>query len=120
MDNKIEVTLCNYVIHIDIGKRRNTDDEDVYEKKLRIFAKDRLYNSIMVALNCHDYIMAEQFSNRLRIKSYNLGMVRLAKQCAELCLAIQSGKGAPLFAEEVNDVTSVYGTMQDCIERALM
>lgn len=62
--------------------------------------------------------MAEQYSNRLKIKSYNLGMVRLAKMCDELCLAILSGKGAPSFTEQVNDVKTVYGIMRDCIDRA--
>jgi len=97
---------------------RYDDDEDVYEEKLRLFANDQEYDSIVAALHNWDYVIAERFSQRLKIKSYNLGMVRLAKRCNTLCLAKMSGKGAPDFTEEINDVTTVYGMMKDCIERA--
>lgn len=83
-----------------------------------MFANDREYDSIVSALHDWDYVIAERCSQRLKIKSYNLGMVRLAKRCNTLCLAIISGKGAPDFTEEINDVTAVYGMMKDCIERA--
>jgi hypothetical protein len=63
-------------------------------------------------------VTAERYSQRLKIKSYNLGMVRLAKKCDVLSLAILSGKGAPDFTESINDVTAVYGMMMDCIDRA--
>lgn len=118
MDNRVKVILCNSVIHIDIGKQRNSDDEDAYEKRLRSFAKDRLYDSIVMALNNRDYFMAEQFSNRLLIKSYNLGMVRLANRCDELRIAMLNGKGSPLFSDEISNVTAVYRSMRDCINRA--
>ena len=114
----MKVILCNSIIHIDIGKRRNSNDEDVYEIRLRSFANDEDYDSIRSALSRRDYVSAEQSSNRLKIKSYNLGMVRLAKKCDELRLAILSGKDAPNFAEQMNDVTVVYGIMRDCINRA--
>ncbi len=110
--------LCDSIIHIDIGKRRNSDDEDIYEEKLRLFANDQEYDAIVSALHNWDYVIAERFSQRLKIKSYNLGMIRLAKKCNTLCLAIMSGKGAPDFTEEINDVTAVYGMMRDCINRA--
>jgi hypothetical protein len=110
--------LCNSIIHIDIGIRRNADDEDVYEKRLRAFANDKEYGSLIAALKNRDYVTAERYSQRLKIKSYNLGMIRLAKKCDMLCLAILSGKGAPDFAEAINDVTAVYGMMMDCIDRA--
>lgn len=110
--------LCDSIIHIDIGKRKNSDDENVYEEKLRLFANDKEYVSIVSALHKWDYVLAERFSQRLKIKSYNLGMVRLAKTCNTLCLAIMSGKGSPDFKEEINDVTLVYGMMRDCIDRA--
>ncbi len=63
-------------------------------------------------------MLAERYSQRLKIKSYNLGMVRLAKKCDMLCLAITTGKGAPDFTEAINDVSAVYGMMKDCIGRA--
>ena len=110
--------LCDSIIHIDIGKRRNSDDEDIYEEKLRLFANDQEYASIIAALKNRDYVMAERFSQRLKIKSYNLGMVRLAKKCDILCHAILNRKGAPEFTESINDVTVVYGMMMDCIDQA--
>lgn len=110
--------MCNSIIHIDIGKRRNSNDEDVYEIQLRSFAEDQEYDSILSALSRRDYILAEQCSNRLKIKSYNLGMIRLAKKCDDLRLAILSGKDAPNFAEQVNDLTVVYGIMRECIDHA--
>lgn len=118
IDNSVKVILCNSIIHIDIGKRRNSDDEDVYESQLRLFASDRDYGAIVAALEKRDYVRAGRYSQRLKIKSYNLGMVRLAKKCDTLCLAILSGKGAPDFKESMTDVTAVYGMMQECIERA--
>ena len=118
IDNRIKVILCDSIIHIDIGKRRNLDSEDVYEEKLRLFANDQEYDSIVSALHNWDYVVAERFSQRLKIKSYNLGMVRLAKMCNTLCLAIMTGKGAPDLTEEINDVTLVYGMMRECIDRA--
>ena len=63
-------------------------------------------------------MLAERYSQRLKIKSYNLGMVRLAKKCDMLCLAITTGKGTPDFTEAINDVSAVYGMMKDCIARA--
>ena len=110
--------MCNSIIHIDIGKRRNSDDEDVYEKRQRLFASDKEYGSLLAALKNRDYMLAERYSQRLKIKSYNLGMVRLAKKCDILCHAIVNGKGAPEFTESINDVTAVYGMMMDCIDRA--
>jgi hypothetical protein len=106
------------MIHIDIGKRRHSDDEDAYEKKLRVFADDREYDAIVAALNQRDYTLAEKRLNRLKIKSYNLGMVRLAKNCDELRLAILSGKDASFVADLLKDVTTVYGIMRECIDRA--
>ncbi len=94
------------------------DDEDIYEKKLRLFADDHEFDAILSALNRRDYIRAERCSNRLKIKSYNLGMVRLAKKCDELRLAILSGKDAPFFTEQMKDLTAVYGIMRDCIDQA--
>lgn len=110
--------MCNSIIHIDIGKRRNSDDEDVYEKMLRLFASDKEYGSLLAALKNRDYMLAERYSQRLKIKSYNLGMVRLAKKCDMLCLTITTGKGAPDFTEAINDVTAVYGMMMECIGHA--
>jgi HPt (histidine-containing phosphotransfer) domain-containing protein len=120
MNNRIKEILCNSIIHIDIGKRRNDGDEDLYEKNLRAFASDKSYGSIVSALQNMDFSMADRFSQRLKIKAYNLGMVRLAKYCDTLCLAIQSGRGAPAFTEEMRDVTTVYKIMMDCITRAFM
>ena len=94
------------------------DDEDAYERRLRLFANDREYDAIVAALNNRDPILAEKRLNRLKIKSYNLGMVRLAKNCDELRLAILSGKDATTIAELLRDVTTVYGLMQDCMDRA--
>ena len=70
------------------------------------------------ALKNRDYVLAERYSQRLKIKSYNLGMVRLAKKCDLLCQAIATGKGAPDFTEAINDVTAVYGMMMECIGHA--
>ncbi len=118
INNKIKVILCNSIIHIDIGKRRCAGDEDKYEKHLRAFVRDREYDSIVSALNDGNYIAAGHFSQRLRNKSYNLGMVRLAKYCDVMCLAMQTGGNAPDYAQAMRDVTMVYGTMKDCINRA--
>ena len=54
----MKVILCNSIIHIDIGKRRNSNDEDVYEIRLRSFANDQDYDSILSALGRRDYISA--------------------------------------------------------------
>ncbi len=118
MNNRIKEILCNSVIHIDIGKRRNAGDEDIYEKNLRAFTRDQEYGSIVTALQKSDFYAAERYSQRLKIKSYNLGMVRLAKYCDALCIAMQSGKGAPDYVQEMNDVTTVYGMMKECVVKA--
>jgi len=114
----VKVILCNSIIHIDIGKRRNANDEDVYEERLRAFIHDRDYDRIIAAIERRDFLRAERVAQRLKIKAYNLGMVRLAKNCDTLCLAIQDGKGAPEFSDAINDVTVVYEIMRDCLDRA--
>lgn len=118
MNNRIKEILCNSIIHIDIGKRRFSGDEDAYEKHLRAFARDRDYNAIVSSINSGEYYKAERYAQRLKIKSYNLGMVRLAKYCESLSQAIQTGKGAPAFQEEMRDLTAVYGIMKECIGKA--
>jgi hypothetical protein len=118
MNNKVKEILCNSIIHIDIGKRRCAGDEDLYEKNLRQFAGDLDYNAIVTALKAGDYYLAERFAQRLKLKSYNLGMVRLSKSCDALCLSIQAGRGAPEFQTEMRDVTVVYGIMRECIDKA--
>jgi len=118
MNNRIKEILCNSIIHIDIGKRRFSGDEDEYEKHLRAFARDRDYGAIVSSLGSGEYYKAERYAQRLKIKSYNLGMVRLAKHCESLSQAIRAGKGAPGFQEEMNDLAAVYGIMKDCIGKA--
>jgi hypothetical protein len=118
MDNSVKVILCNSIIHIDIGKRRFSGDEDLYEVYLRAFSRDKAYQSLLFALRQFDIYHANRYAQRLKIKSYNLGMVRLAKSCDTLSLALQSGKGAPLFTDEMNDLTTVYTLMRECIGKA--
>ena len=118
MNNRVKEILCNSIIHIDIGKRRYAGDEDVYEKNLRRFAGDLDFAAIESSLKAGDYYKAELLSQRLKLKSYNLGMIRLAKSCEALSLSIQSGKGAPGFETEMRDVTVVYGIMRECIDKA--
>lgn len=118
MDNSVKVILCNSIIHIDIGKRRFSDDEDLYETHLRAFSRDKSYTSLLKALRQSDLFQANRYAQLLKIKSYNLGMVRLAKSCDTLSLALQSGKGAPAFTDEINDVTVVYKLMKECIGKA--
>ena len=120
MDNRVKEILCNSVIHIDIGKRRSAGDEDLYEKNLRAFVNDHDYGSIVSALQNSNFYLAERYSQRLKIKSYNLGMVRLAKYCDTLCVAMQSGRGAPDYTEEMKDVTTLYGMMKECVGRAFL
>jgi hypothetical protein len=45
-------------------------------------------------------------------------MVRLAKCCDSLCVAIQQGKGGPDFHEEMGELTTVYCMMRECIQKA--
>ena len=118
MNNSVKVILCNSIIHIDIGKHRFFGDEDLYEVYLRAFSRDKSYTSLVFALRQLDYFNTDRYAQRLKIKSYNLGMVRLAKSCDTLSLALQSGKGAPLFTDEMNDLTTVYTLMRECIDKA--
>ncbi|MEA4869027.1 MAG: hypothetical protein VB062_00160 [Christensenella sp.] len=118
MNNRVKEILCNSIIHIDIGKRRCAGDEDVYEKNLRRFAGDLDYSAIVSSIQTGDYYKAGLLAQRLKIKAYNLGMVRLAKSCDALSQSIQAGKGAPGFESDMRDLTVVYGIMRECIDRA--
>ncbi|HRX58913.1 MAG TPA: hypothetical protein P5075_09085 [Eubacteriales bacterium] len=118
MNNPTKVVLCNSMIHIDIGIRRFSGDEDLYEKHLKRFLNDRYFGAIKASLGSGNYLQAERFSQKLKVKSYHLGMVRLAKCCDALCTAIRLGKGTPDFPEEMRELAIVYGMMQDCIQKA--
>ncbi len=118
MNNAIKVILCNSMIHIDIGKRRFSGNEDLYEKHLRRFPDDKYYGAILTALKNRDFSKAARYAHKLKVKAYNMGMVRLAIGCDSLCTAIQQGKGGPDFAEEIREVTIVYDMMNECIQKA--
>ena len=118
MNNRVKEILCNSIIHIDIGLRRCAGDEDAYEKSLRRFAGDLDFAAIESSLKAGDYLKADLLAQRLRIKAYNLGMVRLAKSCDALSQSIKIGKGAPGFDNEIRDLGVVYGIMRECIDRA--
>jgi len=118
MNNPTKVVLCNSMIHIDIGKRRFSGDEDLYEKHLKRFLSDKYFCAINAALAKGSYSLAERYSQKLKVKSYHLGMVRLAKCCDSLCSAIRLGKGSPDFQEEMHELSTVYSMMKDCIHKA--
>jgi nitroreductase len=106
------------MIHIDIGKRRFSGNEELYEKHLRRFLSDAHYAAIAGALGKGSFAKAAGYARRLKLKSYNLGMIRLAKACDALCIAIQQGKGEPDFQEEMREVAIVYDMMKECIQKA--
>ncbi len=118
MNNATKEILCDGIIHIDIGIRRFNGNEDLYESYLRQFPKDTSCETIAAALKAGDVRGAESASQALKVKSYNLGMVRLAKSCDALCLAIKQGKGLPDFADVMNEVSVVFNVMKRCIIKA--
>jgi hypothetical protein len=67
MNNTIKVVLCNSLIHIDIGKRRFSGNEELYEKHLKHFLNDTYYASVEAALKDGDYSKAIRSLQRLKI-----------------------------------------------------
>ncbi|MEN6339042.1 MAG: hypothetical protein ABFD03_02825 [Clostridiaceae bacterium] len=118
MTNALKEVLCNSLIHIDIGIKRFSGNEELYEKSLRQFLRNPYYAAILAGLKSGDVRGAERASQDLKALSYNLGMVRLAKCCDELCSAIREGKGLPDFAAQADEVSAVYGVMERCMKKA--
>lgn len=118
MNNAIKVILCNSMIHIDIGKRRFSGSEDLYEKNLKEFLSDTYYASITTALKDGNFLEVMYNSQKLKVKAFNLGMVRLTIACDSLCTAIQQGKAELNFPEEMREISIVYDMMRECIQKA--